>query len=139
LVAAVGGDVPERPVAVTAIERASGCAFAGFARRVLRVRRVDDLAESADARERGTLVHRALHAAFEGVRDAPPGESPLAAARGAASRALGGSASMAPLRREPVAQALHDALGVVARALEDGDALRFLVAEQSFGGPNGAW
>lgn len=135
LVAAIGGDVPERPVAVTAIERASGCAFAGFARRVLRVRRVDDLAESADARERGTLVHRALHAAFEGVRDAPPGESPLAAARAAASHALGLSAAMAPLRREAVAQAVHDAVGVVARALADGDALRFLVAEQSFGGP----
>src|SRR5262249_5041848 len=54
LAAAVGGDAPERPVAVTAIERASGCAFAGFARRVLRIRRVDDLGESADARERGT-------------------------------------------------------------------------------------
>lgn len=138
LVAAVGGDLPERPIAVTAIERASGCAFAGFARRVLRVRRVDDLVESADARERGTLVHRALHAAFEGLRDAPPGESPLAAARAAAARALGLSASMAPLRREAVTQAVHDAVGVVARALDDGDPLRFLTAEQSFGGA-AAW
>jgi RecB family exonuclease len=133
LAAAVGGDAPERPVAVTAIERASGCAFAGFARRVLRVRRVDDLVESADARERGTLVHRALHAAFEGARDVAPGESPIAAARGAAERALGASASMAPLRREAVAQAVHDAVAVAARALDDGDGLRFLVAEQSFG------
>ena len=134
LVAAVGGDAPERPVAVTAIERASGCAFAGFARRVLRVRRVDDLAESADNRERGTLVHRALHAAFEGQRGAPDDAWALAGARAAAERALGVTASMAPLRREAVRDAIDDALGVVERGLASGDTtLRFFAAEQSFG------
>ncbi len=131
LVAAVGGDTPARPVAVTAIERAAGCAFAGFARRVLRVRRVDDLSESADNRERGTLVHRALHAAFEAARDAPDA---LAAAREAAERALGLSSNMAPLRKEAVLSAVDDAVAVVERALAPGTSLRFLAAEQSFGG-----
>ena len=129
LVAAVGGDAPARPVAVTAIERASGCAFAGFARRVLRVRRVDDLGESADNRERGTLVHRALHAAFEGLRVSPD----LAAARAAAEHALRLSSAMAPLRREAVISAVADALDVVERALQAGDGLSFFAAEQSFG------
>jgi RecB family exonuclease len=136
LVAAVGGDSPARPVAVTAIERASGCAFAGFARRVLRVRRVDDLSESADHRERGTLVHRALHAAFEGQRGAT---DPLAAARAAAERELGLHRAMAPLRREAILSAVADAVAVVERSLAGDDGLRFLAAEQSFGGsPPGA-
>jgi RecB family exonuclease len=143
LVAAVGGDRPERPVAVTAIERAAGCAFAGFARRVLRVRRVEDLAESADNRERGTLVHRALHAAFDGLREAGFGEErerSLAFARAAAERALNASGNLAPLRREAVRAAIADALGVVERALDEGDGVRFLSAEQSFGNDApGAW
>jgi ATP-dependent helicase/nuclease subunit B len=139
LVAAVGGDTPERPVAVTAIERAAGCAFAGFARRVLRVRRVDDLAESADHRERGTLVHRALHAAFEGMRGAADPAQALALAQAAAERELRLSGNMAPLRREAVLSAVADAMGVVERSLESGDGLRFLAAEQSFGSiPRGA-
>src|SRR6185312_9284327 len=132
-VAAVGGDAPERPVAVTAVERASGCAFAGFARRVLRVRRVDDLAESADNRERGTLVHRALHAAFEGQRELADVPRALAAARAAAERALGLGSSLAPLRREALLSAVDDAVAVVERTLAPGAPLRFLVAEQSFG------
>src|SRR5262249_7033534 len=135
LIAAVGGDSPARPVAVTAIERASGCAFAGFARRVLRVRRVDDLSESADNRERATLVHRALPAAFEGQREAlDRGGDPVAAARAAAEHALGlGDAgrAVAPLRREALLAAVADAVAVVERSLASGDGLRFLAAEQS--------
>jgi RecB family exonuclease len=141
-VQAVGGDAPERPVAVTAIERAAGCAFAGFARRVLRVRRVEDLVESADARERGTLVHKALHAAFEGAAALPPSAAEgavLAAARAAAERALGVTAGMAPLRREAVTSAVHEAVSVVARAVESGDPLRFHLAERSFGSPGAPW
>src|SRR5262249_29729798 len=60
LAAAVGGASAEDAIAVTTIENAAECAFLGFARRVLRVRRAEDVGESADARERGTLVHRAL-------------------------------------------------------------------------------
>jgi ATP-dependent helicase/nuclease subunit B len=142
LQASVGGDAPERPVAVTAIERAAGCAFAGFARRVLRIRRTDDLAESADARERGTLVHRALEAAFEGLRDEGHGsDNParlLAAARARAEQRLGLSGPMAPLRREAMRQAVGDALAVVMRAVDAGEALRFREAERKFGPDTGA-
>ena len=132
-VAAVGGDTPERPVAVTAIERAAGCAFAGFARRVLRVRRAEDLGESADGRERGTLVHRALHAAFEASRGAVSRSEAVSRARDAAERALGLGSSMAPLRREAVAAAVAEALDVVERAFEPGQTLRPFANEQRFG------
>jgi RecB family exonuclease len=135
--AAVGGGSVERTIAVTAIERAAGCAFAGFARRVLHIRRADDLGESADARERGTLVHRALEHAFTGLRDrGGNGDDPLlllAAARAAAEKELGFGSAMAPLRREALSQAINDAMGVVARAIESGDPLRFRHAEVLFG------
>ena len=141
-IASVGGDSPERPIAVTAIERAAGCAFAGFARRVLHVRRGEDLGEPADARERGTLVHRALEYAFEGVREHGGGdEDParlLAAARAHAEAGLGLASELPPLRREAIEQAILDAVAVVARALHAGGALRFRHAEQSFGSGD-AW
>lgn len=132
LVEGVGGDGPERTVAVTAIERAAACAFAGFARRVLRVRRTDDLGEFADARERGTLVHRALEAAFLAMREAPLSEQ-LRAARAGAERALRSSSSMAPLRKEAVRQAIAEAMSLAARAIDAGDPLRFRFVEQRFG------
>ncbi|WP_437536282.1 PD-(D/E)XK nuclease family protein [Sorangium sp. So ce726] len=139
--AAIGGAHPDRPIAVTHIERAVGCAFAAFARRVLHVRRDEDLAESADARERGTLIHRALQASFEALRELSPERDPaeqLAAARAAAEAALGVSAPMAPLRREAVEKAISDVMEVVVRTL-DGDGedaspeLRFFLAERRFG------
>jgi RecB family exonuclease len=133
LVAAVGGDTSARPIAVTAIERAAGCAFAGFARRVLRVRRAEDLAEAADARDRGTLVHRALHAAFEGARGATARADAIALARTAAERELGLGTALAPLRREAVVAAVADAVAAVERSFEPGEALRFFAAEQRFG------
>jgi len=70
LSAVIGGASETSSIAVTAVERAAGCAFHGFARRVLRIARKEDLAEAGDARERGTLVHQALHTAFESARDA---------------------------------------------------------------------
>ncbi|MFO0762415.1 MAG: PD-(D/E)XK nuclease family protein [Byssovorax sp.] len=130
--ACVGGAAPDRTIAVTVIERAAGCAFAGFARRVLHIRRADDLGESADARERGTLIHRALEHAFRGMGEGDRGQQ-LALARAAAEKGLGLHTPMAPLRREALAQAIHDAMGVVARAIEAGDALRFRDAEVVFG------
>jgi RecB family exonuclease len=135
LEACVGGAASDSAIAVTMIERAAGCAFAGFAGRVLRVRRAEDTGEAASARDRGTLVHRALHAAFEGAREVPPGDPPraLAAARAAADAALRSGAAMAPLRREAVAQAVGDAVAAVAWSLEDDEAYRFALAEQPFG------
>ncbi|MEZ4295002.1 MAG: PD-(D/E)XK nuclease family protein [Polyangiaceae bacterium] len=81
----VGGASAGASIAVTSIERAVGCAFAGFARRVVRISRQEDAQEAGDARERGTLVHRALSAAFEAARRFEEGEF-----RGAGSAAVPG-------------------------------------------------
>jgi RecB family exonuclease len=134
--ARIGGASPDQPIAVTHIERAAECAFAGFSRRVLRARRFEELLESADARERGTMVHKALHAAFEALRDAGFGGDPLrllGAAKEAAEEALGVRLSATPLRREAISRAVADALGVVARSIEAGDPIRFQHAERRFG------
>jgi RecB family exonuclease len=134
LIACVGGGTADRTVPVTAIERAAGCAFAGFARRVLRVRRSEDLAEAADPRERGNLVHRALRAGFEAA--APLSTDPpraVIAGRAAAERALGLGEAATPLRREAAAQAVADAMRVLWRALADrDDRLHFALAERRF-------
>lgn len=131
----LGGDVPERPVPVTAIERAARCPFAAFASRVLRTRRVDDAVEAATARERGLLVHEALEHAFVALRGAPP-SAPLAARRAiaeAAALARAAPDQATPLRREAILAAVRDALAVVDLDLESGDAGAFRLAEQRFG------
>jgi RecB family exonuclease len=136
LEACVGGASPDSPIAVTAIERAAGCAFAGFAQRVLRVRKLEDVAEAADPRERGTLLHRALRAAFEAtvsLRATASREVVLAAARKAASRALDLDTAASPLRHEAHVQAVADAVRVVARALDAGDPVAFALGEKHFG------
>jgi ATP-dependent helicase/nuclease subunit B len=160
LSAMVGGTSETSSIAVTAIERAIGCSFAGFARRVLRTSRKEDLAEAGDARERGTLVHRALFAAFEAARDvqdsrgpraasspvaSPParlgGSSPstaappevIAVARAAAERALGLQQIASPLRREAILSAVRDALAVLVRMWDEEEPMRYLLGEQRFG------
>jgi RecB family exonuclease len=129
----VGGATQASSIAVTAIERAAGCAFAGFARRVLRIARKEDLAEAGDARERGTLVHRALSTAFEAARSAATREAAIAAGRAAAEQVLGLASVGSPLRREAILTSVRHALAVLARAWDDGEPARFLLAEQRFG------
>lgn len=133
--ACVGGGSADKPIAVTHIEKAAGCAFAGFARRVWRTRRFEDALEAADPRERGTQVHAATAAAFEAawasggranVRKA------LEAAREAAIRAVGADKEAAPLRRELLLAAVDVALGFVAHGLRD-EGFSFVYAEQPFG------
>lgn len=134
--ARIGGASPDQPIAVTHIERAAECSFAGFSRRVLRARRFEELVESADARERGTMVHRALHAAFDALRNVGHGSDPmrlLGAAKEAAEEALGARLSVTPLRREAISRAVADTLSVVARSIEAGDPIRFEYAERRFG------
>ena len=136
-VAAVGGASRERPVAVTAIERAAACPFASFASRVLGVRRVEEQAEAASGRERGILVHRALRAAFDATGALGPSadvEAVLATAKKAAERELGAHADLAPLRRFAVVDAVADALAVVAQSLEPETPMRCVATEQRFGG-----
>src|SRR5262249_26219163 len=130
LVELVGGSTAERAIAVTSIESSAQCAFAGFCKRVLHARRRDDLGESADARERATLVPGALEAAFDALTrqrlDDP--ERAMAAALAAAGRALGADERVTPLRREAIAQAVSDAAAAVADALLSPDPLRFAEA-----------
>jgi ATP-dependent helicase/nuclease subunit B len=143
--ALVGGESPARTIAATAIERATGCAFAAFAGRALRVRRVEDVAEAASSRDRGNLVHRALRAVFDGLRDRLSSNDPAAllrAARSIAERALalgeGASDAQPPLRREAVRQAVEETLCAFAWSLSDGASSAFALAEQGFG-PRGNW
>jgi len=138
--ACVGGDAPERPIAVTHIEKAAGCAFAGFARRVWRTRRSEDALEAADPRERGTQVHAATAAAFEAAWEAGGRANPrkaLEAARDAAMRAVGADREAAPLRRELLVASVDVALGFVAHGLGE-QGFSFALAEQPFGPSAGA-
>ncbi len=134
LVACLGGSTPEAPIAVTAIEALAECPFRGFARRVMRLRRREDLGEVASPMERGTLVHRALHAAFDAILATSGGvDVAMAAARTAAERALIVGTAMAPLRAETIARAIDEALAVVEAALDSDDPVRFAFGERAFG------
>jgi ATP-dependent helicase/nuclease subunit B len=135
LLECVGGSSAERTLGVTHIEGAARCAFAGFARRVLRTRRAEDMGEAADPRERGNLVHRALRAAFEAAAPLAHGDvrQAVAAGHAAALAALGARERGAPLRREAAEQAADEAALVLAQTLHEGEALRFALAEQRFG------
>ena len=133
--ACVGGGLPERPIGVTHIEKAAACAFAGFARRVWRTRRVEDALEAADPRERGTQVHAAAAAAFQAAWEAGGRNNvrkALEAARDAAMRAVGADAEATPLRKELLMGSVDVALGFVAHGLRD-VGFSFAFAEQPFG------
>ena len=137
-----GGDAPDRSIAVTHVERAARCAFAGFASRVLRARRVEDALEDANPRERGTLVHGALFAAFEAMRGAPPSEDVVARRARAEHAALDHTRAEAatPLRREAILAAVRDAMAVVDLDLKSGDAAFYALGEQRFGaGSESPW
>lgn len=130
----VGGLSPEHPIAVTAIERAAICPFAGFARRVLGVAPFEDAEEAAGSRDRGTQIHRALHAAFVATElyGGASDEEILARARRAAERAVGLDGALSPLRRETLRQSVEDALAVFAHEREDAG-FRATHSEQRFG------
>lgn len=137
-----GGDAPERPVPVTAVERGARCAFAAFASRVLRTRRVEDAVEAATARERGVLVHAALEDAFLAMHAASP-DATVAERRALAEQAAlrrAGVEAATPLRREAILAAVRDALAIVDLDLATGDAASFRLAEQRFGaGRDAPW
>jgi len=133
--ACVGGHSAEHPVAVTALERFASCPFAGFASRVLGLRRLEDQSESATPRDRGTLVHQALKGAFEAAfgRSWPSEAQRYAAAERAAGDAVGYSDAKSPLRQEALSGAVGDALAVLRWSDEHQDAVHFILAERSFG------
>ena len=133
--ACVGGGLPEKPIGVTHIEKAASCAFAGFARRVWRTRKVEDALEAADPRERGTQVHAAAAAAFQAAWDAGGRTNvrkALEAARDAAMKAVGADAEATPLRRELLMGSVEVAMGFVAHGLRE-VGFSFAFAEQPFG------
>ncbi|MBK9264952.1 MAG: PD-(D/E)XK nuclease family protein [Polyangiaceae bacterium] len=140
--ACVGGGLPAKPIGVTHIEKAASCAFAGFARRVWRTRKVEDALEAADPRERGTHVHAAAAAAFQAAWEAGGRTNvrrALQAARDAAIRAVGADAEATPLRRELLMGAVDVAMGFVAHGLRE-VGFSFAFAEQPFGpSVGGVW
>ncbi len=116
-----GGDRPERALAVGAIERAVSCAFRAFAERVLGNRRSEDAGDALSALERGDLLHRALHAAFECNRALAPSvplEDRLLRARDAAEKACSIGAAGSAIRRDGRARAVSDAIEVLRQDLE---------------------
>ena len=54
-----------RPLSLTGLEEMAKCNFRGFARSVLGVQEPETISETPDNRERGTLLHEALHVAFD--------------------------------------------------------------------------
>jgi ATP-dependent helicase/nuclease subunit B len=136
LQSAVGGTV-DRPIAATTIERAAQCRFAAFATRVLGAGGDDELGEGLQPWQRGSLIHRALHAAFEAVGPVwdqlPRAEIVARAAKASRDALLGGKTSL--LYQAEVARALRDVAAVVTWSLDDVSGFRYAYGERSFGEP----
>ncbi|MBK6518462.1 MAG: PD-(D/E)XK nuclease family protein [Polyangiaceae bacterium] len=136
LVERLGGSAPETAVPVTFVERALKCPFRAFSDRVLGARRIDEGAELLDPRERGDLLHRALHAAYDANAALPPSatkDARLSAARAAVEKALGLGSYATPLRRVERERAANDALAVLSDELDAPAAVAYLEGELRFG------
>jgi ATP-dependent helicase/nuclease subunit B len=134
LARAIGGTA-ERPIAATALERAAACRFAAFALGVLGATVTDTAGEELEPWQRGLLVHRALHVAFEATRsrwDGGERSSLIALGTTAARRAMLRDRS-SPLYRAEVERALRDVEAVLAWSLDDPSGFRFAYGERSFG------
>jgi len=131
-----GGDTAERALAVGVVERTVLCAFRAFAERVLGSRRSEDATDALSPLERGDLLHRALHAAFECERQLPP-SVPLAErlerARVAAEAACDLDAAGSAIRRDGRARTVADAIEVLRADLEGDRAFVYREGERPFG------
>jgi RecB family exonuclease len=141
LLAETGGG--DRPLAVTNLERFATCAFQGFAAQVLHARPERPVHELPDRRESGTLIHRALAAAFTAT--APlwaerPRRHALISERSdeAVEGILRGESVASPLRRLALAR-VRDAVRAVVKWSLASDVWDFTLAEQTFGDPRGGW
>jgi len=137
-----GGD--ERALAVTSLERFATCAFQGFATHVLHARRESPLREIPDARESGTLMHRALASAFKATsamwRERPR-DAPLIrrVALEHCDAVLRTESLASPLRRLAFARVRESVAAIVEWSLAD-EAWDFARAEQTFGdGRRASW
>jgi ATP-dependent helicase/nuclease subunit B len=134
LARAIGGTA-ERPMAATALERAAACRFAAFALSVLGATSTDAAGEELEPWQRGLLVHRALHVAFEATRSRwNDGEtsSVISLGTAAARRAMLRDRS-SPLYRAEVERALRDVEAVLAWSRDDQSGFRFAYGERAFG------
>jgi RecB family exonuclease len=144
LVETGGGD---RPLAVTNLERFAVCPFQGFGGQVLHARPQRPLRELPDRRESGTLIHRALAAAFTATAplwaERPRNATAIhAEAREAVDLLLREETLASPLRRLALARVRDAVRAVVTWSLAD-ENWDFALAEQSFGDVRtrrvGAW
>ncbi len=71
------GGGPEAPVGASLLETLANCGFAFFAKKVLGIGELDEAGQAPDAREVGTLAHRALELFYRARQEA--GAPPLAA------------------------------------------------------------
>lgn len=135
----LGGD-QTRPLAVTAIERSLRCPFLGFAGNVLRASTTDTVEDAISARERGNLLHQALAAALESVRElwGLRGREELEARAFDAARNLLESRGRSPLRRAGLKSTLLDVAALLRYVFDKDDGFRFELAEQAFGAAD-AW
>ena len=133
-----------RPLAVTNLERFAVCPFQGFASQVLQARRERPLRELPDRRESGTLIHRALAAAFTATAplwSARPRDAVLIHERAneAVDLLLRDESLASPLRRLALSR-VRDAVRAVVRWSLADEGWDFAHAEQPFGdGRPGQW
>jgi hypothetical protein len=129
------GGSAERPIAVTALERALRCKFLGFMGSVLRASRGDPVGDAITARERGSLLHAALAEALEATRGRFGVDSPAELeARGLeAARALLERKGRGALRRAGLSATLLDVQSILKKTFEDDTGLAFAEAERAFG------
>jgi hypothetical protein len=134
------GGTLERPIAVTALERALRCRFLGFMGSVLRASRDDPVGDAISARERGSLLHAALAEALEATRGRYAIDTPaeLEARALAAAQALLERKGRGPLRRAGLSATLLDVRAVLKKAFSLDEGLEFFAAELAFG-RNAGW
>jgi RecB family exonuclease len=129
------GGTQAKPIAATSIERAALCRFAVFATRVLGASPSDTVGEGLEPWQKGSLIHRALQAAFEAIRARGEGATRAeleALASAAARKAVLRDKSSALFRAE-VERALRDVAAVVAWSLDDPSDFEFAYGERAFG------
>jgi len=139
LAAFVGGNAT-RPLSVTALERSIRCPYLGFTSIVLRASAVDPVEDAISARERGNLLHAALAAALEAVRELWGRRSPreLEALAFERARVLVEQRGRSPLRRAGLRSTLLDVACLLRFVFSEDSGFEFRLAEQAFG-MDGGW
>ncbi len=134
LTAYLGGD-SERPIAVTALERALRCRFLGFMGSVLRANRDDPVGDAISARERGSLLHAALASALDATRSRLGVDTPaeLLATGMEAARVTLETKGRGALRRAGLAATLLDVRAILSVSFAADDGVAFTEAELGFG------